>query len=121
MTENEYIIAWLFYIFGAGVFFSIFWYWTRKFLWSEARQLIRIVLAVILFVPWYTDDTEQYLSPAWLVSIAEALLDGGQAFWRAGLPLVVTLVFTVFLSTLYSTTRWYLARNKSLPEQNSEA
>jgi len=121
MIGNEYITAWLWYVFGAAVFFAVFWYLTRKIVWTELRNLMRLVLAVILFVPWYTDDTEQYFSPAWLVSIAETLLDGSGAFWRAGTPLVITLVSAILLYTLYSATRWYLSRKNMSTEQAADA
>ena len=112
MTQEEYYWAWIYYGLGASTFFVVFCYWTRHFLWSEARQLIRIVLLVVLCVPWYTDATKDYLSPAWLLSSAEALLSGSKAFWRAGLPLVVALILAVILSTIYSTVRWIIQRKK---------
>lgn len=107
MTEKEYLLAWVWYISGASIFFAVFWYWTRKFLWAEARQLLRTILAVILIVPWYADASQSYLAPAWLISAADGLLEGSKAFWRAGMPLVLALVLAVLLSTVYAVYRWY--------------
>ena len=116
MTEQDYFWGWVTYIGAACVFYAVFWYWIRNFLWAEVRQLIRIILAVILAVPWFTDSgvansatTDahiSYLSPAWLVSMADMLLDGPSAFWRAGKPLVIALVISVVLSSCYSIFKW---------------
>lgn len=121
MTEQSYMWAWIYYVLGASVFFVVFWYWTRNFLWSEARQLIRVLLAVLLSVPWTTSASEHYLSPAWLISIAEMLLDGPKAFWRAGLPLVLALFLAVLLSTLYASYRWYSQRKSSASRKPVDA
>ena len=121
MSENEYFLAWAYYAAGASVFFAVFWFWTRNFLWSEVRQLMRVMLAVILIVPWYTDTTQSYLSPAWLVSVAEALLNGPEAFWRAGRPLVIALIAAFGLSTIYALISWYLRSRRRKVQPTSAA
>lgn len=120
MTANEYLWAWVFYVGAALAFYAVFWYWIRRSLWTEARQLLRVLLLVVLAVPWYTDPQQSYLSPAWLISIADLLLDGPNAFWRAGMPLVLGLIAGLVLSTLYSTFRWLQSRKKEVENQAEE-
>lgn len=120
MTTNEYLWAWGAYYGAAGFFFAVLWYWTRRFLWAEARQLIRVILGVVLVVPWFTAADSSYMAPAWIISIAELLLEGAPAFWRAGLPLVLSLVAAIVLSTLCAMYRWNAQRRANKSEQDKE-
>jgi hypothetical protein len=112
MTENEYFWAWTVYLSAVAIFYAVFWYVTSKIPWGELRQLLRIVTAVFLLVPWRTDTEHTYLSPAWLVSAADALLYEPKAFWRAGLALVLGLIVAVSVSTGWSIFRWFRGRKK---------
>ncbi len=113
MTDAEYIWAWVAYLCGAGMVLGIFWYWTSKLPWSELRHILRLILAILLLVPWYTDPGKDFLSPAWLVSLADVLLHGAKAFWRAGLILVVSVILVLLLSTAYFCFCWFRSRKKS--------
>ena len=113
MSHQEYVWAWAIYLCSSTVLFAVFYYVTSKLAWAELRQLLRVVLAVILFVPWYTDAQQDYLSPAWLISIADVLLYESKSFWRAGLALVLSLVIAVVLSSAYSIWAWWRFKKQS--------
>ena len=112
MTDSEYMWAWIVYLGAAASFLGIFWFWTRKIAWSEFKQILRLIVAVVLLVPWYTDIQNETLSPAWLVSVGDALLLGPDAAWRAGLVLVVTLVVALILSTVFYLVLWLKGRSR---------
>lgn len=117
MTQNEYMLAWVVYLSGFAVFFAIFWYVTSKLPSGELRQLLRVIVAVFFLVPWTTDTTHSFLSPAWIVSISDALLNGSKAFWRAGLALVLASIVAVLLSMSVSLILWFRSRKShSSPE-----
>lgn len=116
MTEQEYLWAWLAYICGALIFYAWVFYETRGTKWAEFKQIIRIIIAIGLAVPWYTDAQHGFLSPAWLTSVADALLKGPEAFWRAGLPLVLSLVIAIIVSCIYQLFRWYRQRSVNSSE-----
>ena len=120
MSSNEYILAWVAYLGSFAVCYAVFWYFTSKLPWRELRQLLRVLVAVFFLVPWTTDTTHSFLSPAWLVSISDSLLFGSKAFWRAGLALVLALILAVLVSAGVSIFLW-LRHRKSVDQSVSVA
>ena len=112
MTQNEYIWAWAVYLLGVAMLMGIYWYWTSKLRWKEFNHFSRLSLAIVFLVPWYTDASKEYLSPAWLVSLADLLFYGPKEFWRAGLIVVLALAIAWALSTIYFIVRWFQSRQK---------
>ncbi len=113
MTEQEYYFAWLAYLFGGALAYLCFWRFTAALRWVEARQLLRLLAFVFLAVPWQTNAGEAYLSPAWFVAFADTLMYGPEAFWRAGMGLIVAMTLTVLGSLLVGLLRWGLFRRRS--------
>ncbi|WP_045858908.1 hypothetical protein [Teredinibacter purpureus] len=115
MTETEYLYAWLYYLLGAGLLISCWWYATRRIPWPEVRHLSRLVVGVAIVVPWYTNTQQDYLSPALLISLLELFFEGASAFWRAGAPMLAAVAVAVAFSTLFFVVRWYLHQRKMAP------
>lgn len=112
-TQEEYLSAWAVYTLGAVLLMAFWWFITGKIRLVEPRYLLRIVFAVFLAVPWYTKGTDGYLSPAWLISIIEGAFEGGDAFWRAGTPLVTAILVAVIASSVVYLALWFKARHSS--------
>jgi len=120
MSESEYLWAWTYYGLGVVLLIACWWYLTRRIPWMEVRHVLRLVVAVALIVPWYTNTQQAYLSPAILIAVVEGLFDGGEAFWRAGAPLVSAVLAALVLSTLGFLVRWYLLRRTASRVATSE-
>ena len=103
-TPEEYFKAWLMYLGGVVLMMACWWYLTHFFRWRELRQLCRVVVGVVLVVPWYTDVTGSYMAPAFIIATVDALTVGPEAFWRAGTPLLIALIVAVVLSLAWH--RW---------------
>jgi len=102
MTETEYFYAWSYYALGAVLLVGCWWYATRRIPWLEVRYLLRVVVTVAIAMPWYTNSQQmEYYSPALLIAALETAFEGGDAFWRAGRPLLFTMSFFVALSALF--------------------
>ena len=86
--------------------FACWWYLSRLIKWREIRHLSRVVVAVSLLTPWYSDVNYEYLAPAFIISTVEGITNGGQAFWRAGTPLLIALIFAVALSLGWTIFQW---------------
>ncbi|WP_018015632.1 hypothetical protein [Teredinibacter turnerae] len=115
MTSAEYLQAWLYYLLGAILLIGCWWYATRPIPWAELRHLLRLVVIAVLLIPWYTNTQQEYLSPAFLIAIVEGLFEGGDAFWRAGTPLLAGVAAVVGLSLVVLGVRWLLLRNRPEP------
>ena len=109
-APNEYLMAWLSYLTGVVILVGCFWYITAGIRSVDLRYVLRVLVATLLLTPWYVDQQASTLAPAWLMAGFEALTGGIDNFWRAGLPLVVSLALVVSLSTLFFIARWFLLR-----------
>ena len=106
MSDHEYFLAWIYYSVAALLFFIIACHLMRNW-WVEVKQLARPLLAALLFTPWYSDLQHGLLAPAWLSCVADLLLEREGGFWRAGLPLLVSLCVVTAFSTLWAWLRWF--------------
>ncbi|MDE1464495.1 hypothetical protein [Spartinivicinus poritis] len=63
------------------------------------KGLLRGVVAVALFTPWYVDNNQDYLAPAGLVALYDALTKGAESAYRAGHVVAVAelLMFVLLL------------------------
>ena len=109
-SQEEYQTAWFVYI-GSSVLVLLCWWWlVSKIPGKEIRHLLRLIPLLILVVPAPTSEEHDFLSPAWFTSIADILMSGTKAFWRAGLPVIVVLAVGILLSFCYFCWRWMRAR-----------
>lgn len=113
-TPEEYMKAWLMYLAGAVLMIACWWYLTHFMRWRELKQLSRIAVVVLLVVPWFTDANGSYLAPAIIIALVDSLTHGGEAFWRAGTPLLIALIVSFALSLGWTVWRW---RQNSKQEQ----
>jgi len=100
MTSDEYFWGWMAYLLGTATLYAILWYWLGKIRWREVSQLLRLIFAVVLFMPWYTDADKDFLSPAWMVCIGDAFTKSPEEAWRSGSALLIALATMVLLSAL---------------------
>ena len=120
MTEGEYLYAWLFYLAGALILVGCWWYLIRKLPWTWLKYTSILLLTVTFTVPWFSDTNEIYLAPALIVSLVELLFEGKDAFWRAGLPLVMAMVLSLLLSIITYFIYWYFTRDRRGREYREE-
>ncbi len=113
-TEEQYLLAWAYYGLGAVILFLGWWFLTKGIQRKELRILLRLIVLVCLLVPAKTTSEGEYLSPAWLASVFDALMYGPEAFWRAGTPLIISLLVAIAGSCALSLAFWF--RGKSQDE-----
>lgn len=97
MSQEEYYVGWAYYLVGAALLWLCFWFLTRKISLLWIKTPLRVLVTVLLFMPWYSYENQSYLSPAWTVAILELLFDGLEAFWRAGIPLIIASILAITL------------------------
>ena len=98
LTQEEYLGAWMYYGIGAAILMVCTWFITKRITWKEPRLVVRLSVTTLLLFPWYSDTQQTYMSPAWIIAAIEGVFEGGAAFWRAGLPLVIALIAVLLLS-----------------------
>ena len=99
-TMEEYVWAWGIYAVAGCVVLLSLWFLTASWRPFELKWLARIIPAVLVCVPWPISADSTYFAPAWFASGADFLTSGQNAFWRAGLALVIALGVSVFLAII---------------------
>jgi len=88
-TQEEYLYGWLLYLAGVALLMGCGWLLTARLRWKPLRQVLRLLAAVLLLVPWYANPDMAYLAPAWIIAGFEGVFEDN--FWRAGGPLLSAL------------------------------
>lgn len=108
LGSYEYNLAWGVY-FAAGVGCCIVWFKITSFITHRGwRELLRGLLIVVIFTPWYAGESAEFFSPAIVVLLMDLLLEGAKAGMKGG----IALLFSSFLMLLVLTARLW-SRKKS--------
>ena len=110
MDSVEYLIAWACYLLGAALLYALFCNVTRWVRWFELRNLLRLPLAAMLFVPVYADPAQPFLAPALIVALFD-LANHDPGLGVRGVKLILFVMGALLVLLLIeSTARRLLAR-----------
>jgi len=102
LTETEYLIAWLVYVFATlGIVVTV-WRALSLLNFIVVKKVTIGVLLALLLTPWTVSVGEPRLAPALFVGVFDATLQRGAediAMYRALFPLSVSLMVVVLLLT----------------------
>ena len=102
LTETEYLVAWLVYVFAAFGVVATVWRTLSLLNFVVLKKVAIGVLLALLLTPWTVSVGEPRLAPALFVGIFDATLQKGAedvAMYRALFPLSVSLMVVVLLLT----------------------
>lgn len=85
--HSDYVLGWAIYLAGACTLMGVVWFWTSRWRIADLRNVLRLLLAAVLFTPIATAPGSAYLAPASVVALMEFLVKGEPA--RAMAPLMV--------------------------------
>lgn len=106
MLESEHLLGWLVY-FTAGVVCCIIWWRLTSYIHHRGwRDLLRGLVVVVIFTPWYAGDAHEFLAPAIVVLVMDLMLEGATAGMKGG----VVLLFSIFVMLMLLTGRALLFR-----------
>jgi len=74
LNEYQYIAAWAVYVLAGFAFCASWWRLTRGVGHSGWRELLRGIVVVIIFTPWYISELHEELAPAIIVVLMDFLL-----------------------------------------------
>ncbi len=99
-TENQYLLAWIVYLFSATGFSLVFFRLTRKLPFLALRRFIQWSLVVVLYTPVYTNAQENWMVPAFLVGSYEYVLGNIDVAEKAGFSLLIGIVIVLLVVKL---------------------
>ncbi|HZJ92597.1 MAG TPA: MFS transporter [Thiopseudomonas sp.] len=117
MTENDYQLAWAIYgVSALGCMLA--WFYFTSWMWRYVREPLRLIVAVLLFVPTLVDPTGSLYAPALAITTMDLLFKGSNDMWRsiADLLMYGAMVFVVY--ALLIVVRVFIARKR--PDKNQE-
>lgn len=89
ISHYEYAIAWSVYIL-AGLGFCLFWWKVTSSVSHDGwRDLFRGIALVMMYTPWYSDETHEHFAPAIVVAFMDFLVGGSDNGLAASLALLV--------------------------------
>ncbi len=107
----EYVLGWAVYV-VAGIGCCVIWWKITSFIGQRGwRELLRGVVIVVIFTPWYPGDSPEFFAPAIVVLLMDLLLEGAKAGMKGG----IALLFSSFVMLLVLTAR-LIRRNPGAAE-----
>ncbi len=99
MTETQYLLGWTVYLAGAiGGLLSL-WFIIRK--WHpKLKRAVMMTFAALFFLPGTIYPEQDFLRPAFLVSLFDGLSLGVDAMWRSGQAVAITACIAAIVGLL---------------------
>lgn len=88
---DGYLIAWSVYLLAGVGCCVIWWHITAHLDNAGWRDLLRGLVAVLLFTPWYAGEAQQELAPAFFVLLMDVFLKGTEGGLQGGIVLLIAL------------------------------
>ncbi len=115
ISNLDYLYGWCAYLIGASLGFLVWWQITRPLRFDALREILRLLVFVILFTPWYADPEQDqrrmgdgltaelvlqdagqiaeqadrvYLAPAIIIGLLEAMFEGPVQAMRGIRPIL---------------------------------
>ncbi len=98
MSTTNYVIGWLAYIVGSAGLTLALYLAVRHSLRRELSQLLVVLAAAFLLMPFSVSSDHALLAPAWVMTIMEAIAGGDHSAWRAGTALLMALLAAAILA-----------------------
>jgi len=121
ITGEQYFYGWLIYIVAIIGLLGVWWYMTRKIPWRIVRNVIRLIPAVLLLMPFPIVGNDDFLAPAFFSSMLELMFVGGGEFSRAGRPVLIILGMILILYLILDIVWqkfWVKRRRQSLTDES---
>jgi len=100
IQHNEYLVAWSVYIL-AGLGCCVVWWKITSFITNSGwRDLSRGLVLVMIYTPWFADESREFFAPALVVLVMDLLLEGAKSGLHGGLILRISLFLMLLILTL---------------------
>ncbi|CAD5107733.1 MFS transporter [Zestomonas carbonaria] len=109
MIENDYMLAWAGYA-VAALGCLLVWFRLTSWMWRYLREPLRVLVAVLLFVPTIVDPGRELFAPAIAVTALDMLFKVGNNAWHAVADLAIYGIIAFALYLLFVFVRWPLER-----------
>jgi len=95
MNEGNYLLAWVFYLLASVGSMFVVWRVIRIIPFLAIRNILQLLFATFILLPWFIHPESQYMAPAYVISIFDVLIkkqEVGQATYVLGSLLLLVFV-----------------------------
>jgi hypothetical protein len=111
VADYQYPIAWGIYVLAGMGCCVVWWRMTGSISSPGWRDIVRGIMVVLIFTPWYAGDSPEFYAPAFVVLMMDVLLEGTKSGLKGG----IVLLAAAFLMLLVLTLRqWRRGRRPSV-------
>lgn len=119
LTPQDLLTGWAVYLGSAFGVVCSWWWMTRNIKSVELRMVLRLLVAVLFFMPYPLEPGSTLWAPALIMCLFDGMLEGPESMYRTGIPMLVALSGAVALSLL--TTLVYRLVKRKPPEPSAPA
>jgi hypothetical protein len=100
IDSNQYIIAWSIYTLAGVGCCLVWWKWTSLVKHQGWRDLMRGLVVVLIFTPWYVGEAPELYAPAIVVFLMDLFLEEAKNDMKGGLALLFSAFFMLIVLTI---------------------
>ena len=115
LDADNYRYAWVVYILASSVGLYCLWRLQSKFP-AILKHLICIIVAAILYTPAISDPSQEWLAPAVVTAVLDAVSNGPDYAMRAAQNILQVLAIAIGLYFVLLIAWYRLKKNKQTPE-----
>lgn len=109
LGNYEHLVGWMVYWAAGAGCCIVWWKITSSISHRGWRELLRGMVIVVIFTPWYAGEYPEFYAPAIIVLLMDLLLEGASGGMNGG----IALMFSSFVMLLVLTARLVLRRPHS--------
>jgi hypothetical protein len=97
-----YLTSWGVYLVAGLLCYILFYKATGKIPYKWVANPLRGIMLAVSFTPWYVSPDSDLMAPALMVIALDMITQGGDAFIRAAVPLVLAIGLAIVLSLIWT-------------------
>lgn len=93
-----YLTGWAIYLAAGGVCYILFYRLTGMIRVKPLANSLRGIMLALIFTPWYVAADQDLMAPAVIVIALDVITQGGIAFVRAFVPLLLAIILALIIA-----------------------
>lgn len=106
-----YITSWAIYLAAGTLCYILFYKATGVIRFKLLANLLRAIMLVLIYTPWYVAADRELMAPAVIVILLDMITIGGNAFVRALVPLTLALIAAILIVLMTGLLRTLMRRS----------
>jgi len=93
-----YLTAWAVYLIAGTFCYVLFYKATGVIGWKPVANTLRGIMIALIYTPWFVAADQDLMAPAVIVILLDLITVGGDAFIRAMVPLMLSVIAAILIA-----------------------